>query len=394
MIGNYHLLLKFGEQIIPLSTSMLRELTIVQDYNKFLPEIRLRIDDATGAFTHIAPFDRNISSVYVEFAQNQSTGDRNSLRFLVYIREPSSTQSTPSSEYDITGLLDMQKILTPSYTRGFSGSVKSTLEGIALNDFGVSQTDVSVSTDYVLNLIQPQQTNAQFLNYLKDNLIGQNGEYGYKSFIKSYKGKTSFVFRSIPEMIQDQVAYKFILNDTPYEDTYPILEHFIYDNYKLYGLFGAKEQNYSYYNYFTGEYVKTSDTVQNFVSLSDYYLIDQSDATDSNDIHSTGRSNDFTLDFKGRVKSNYGNRLVGLTKMWITTMGIPNISPGQTVQLFFPHGAIGKNLYSYQYSGFWLIERVVHNFGDAFLTKLLLTRNGLDTDKGTTLLKAEKRKKA
>jgi len=74
--------------------------------------------------------------------------------------------------------------------------------------------------------------------------------------------------------------------------------------------------------------------------------------------------------------------------MWITTIGLSNMTPGKVVQVFFPHGADAGNLYSYQYSGYWLVERVVHNIGDTFMTKLLLTRNGLDTDKETTLLKS------
>jgi hypothetical protein len=394
MIGNYYLLLKFGDVVIPLSTSMLRELTIVQDYNKFLPEFRLRIDDATGAFTHLAPFDRNMSSVYIEFALSQDNPDKNAFSFLVYIREPSSNQSTPSSDYDVTGLLDIPKLFTPDFTRGFSGSIKTTLEGIATNEFGVSQTNVSLSLDYDKNLIQPNWTNAQFLNYLKDNLIGSSNEYGYKSFITSYKYKTLFITRSISEMIADPITYKFILDDKPYQDQNPVLSYYIYDNYKLYGVFGAKQQGYTYYDYLKGVLVDGSDEAQNYTSLSDYFLIDQSDTTDSDTITDTGSSNDFTSDFLGRIKSNYGNRLVSLAKMWITTMGLPNITPGQTVQIFFPHGTSGNNLFSYQYSGFWLVERVVHNMGDVFLTKLLLTRHGLDTDKATSLVKATQKKKA
>ena len=122
-------------------------------------------------------------------------------------------------------------------------------------------------------------------------------------------------------------------------------------------------------------------------------MIDKSDPLDNNQKNDTGRGNAFTTDFMGPIKSSYGNRLINLVKMWITTQGLPNAVPGQTVQVFFPHGATGEDLYSYQYSGYWLVERVVHNFGDAFITKLLLTRHGLDTDKETSLLPAIKKKK-
>ena len=396
MMSNYYLLLKFGDQVIPLSPAVLRELTIVQDYNKFLPEIRLRIDDATGIFTHIAPFDSTMNTVYLEFALSQDAPDKNAMTFLVYIREPGSYQSSPATQYDITGMMDMDQLFTPDFVRGFSGSVQSNLEGIATGEFGVDQTNVSMSLNYNLNLVQPHQTNAQFMNYLKDNLIGSNDEYGYKMFISSLNinggYQTTFICRSVAEMIKDPIAYKFSLSDVAYEDVNPVFEYYIFDNYKLYGIFGAKQQDYSYFDFATGTYVEDSDNAQNYTSLSDYFLIDQSDTEDSNTIYATGRSNDFTPDFLGRVKANYGNRLAGLTKMWITTQGLPNACPGQTIQMFFPHGAGGDNIYSYQYSGYWLVERVVHNFGDVFLTKLLLTRHGVDTDKTTTLMPATLKK--
>jgi hypothetical protein len=184
------------------------------------------------------------------------------------------------------------------------------------------------------------------------------------------------------------------LNDTAYEDQRPIFEYYIFDNYKLYGIFGAREQKYSYFDYATSQYISNTERAQNYTSLSDFFLIDKNDTTDSNEINDTGRSNDFTSDFKGKIKNDYGNRLVSLAKMWITTQGLPNAVPGQIVQLFFPHGVAGDNLYSYQYSGYWLVERVVHNLGDTFLTKLLLTRHGLDTDKSTSLIPATLKKRS
>lgn len=392
MIGNYHLIVKFGENIVPLTTSVLRELTITQDMNKFLPEFRLRIDDAAGAVTHVAPFDRNMSSVYIELALNSDTDDKNAFNFLVYAREPGSSQSTPATTYDVIGLLDVAGLFSPDRSRGLAGRIKTSLGTIA-SEIGVDSTEISTVLDYDKTLVQPTWTNAQFLNYLKENLIGQSGEYGFKCFIKNSQFKKIFTFRSLPEMIGDDISYKFILNDTPYQDQRPIFEYYIFDNYKLYGIFGTREQDASYFDYANSRYVRYTESVQNYLSLSDFYMIDKSDSTDNNELNDTGRSTDFTADFKGKVKSEYGTRLISLVQMWITTQGIPNAVPGQTVQIFFPHGAESDSLYSYQYSGYWLIERVVHNLGDAFLTKLLLTRHGLDTDKATSLLTATKKKK-
>lgn len=393
MVGNFNLIIKFGGIVVPLSTSVLRELTIIQDMEKFLPEFRLRIQDATGALTHILPFDQNMSKVQIECSVDYETKDVNYFDFEAFIREPGAGQSNPSTEYDISGMLEATRLFSPDYSRGMSGSIKTNLELLALEELGVNYTEVSQGLDYIKTLIQPTWTNAQLLNKLKEYLIGQNGEYGYKCFIKNYQYKKIFVFKSILEMIKDPISYKFVLNDTQYQDQLPIFAYYIYDNYKMYGVFGTRTQSYSYFNYETSQYVRNTEVVEDYLSLSDYYLIDKNDPMDSNEINDTGRSNDFTADFKGKVKNSFGNRLLGLTKMWITTIGLPNIVPGQTVQIFFPYGAsAGKDLYSFQYSGYWLVERVVHNFGDVFLTKLLLTRHGLDTDKQTSLLSATLRK--
>jgi len=394
MIGNYHLIVKFGDNVVPLSTSVLRELTIIQDFNKLLPEFRLRIDDNSGALTHVAPFDRNMSSVYIEMALDYTTDDKNAFNFLVYIREPGAVQSTPTAEYDVSGMLDVTGLFAPDRSRGMAGSIKTTLENIGKLEIGVDSTEVSASLDYPKNLLQPTWTNAQLFNQLKEYLIGVHGEYGYKCFVKNYKYKKIFTFKSLTEMMVDEISYKFILNDTKIQDQYPIFEYYIFDNYKLYGIFGARAQDASYFDYNNSTYIRYSESVQDYYSLSDFYMIDKSDSTENNEINDTGRSNDFTVDFKGKVRSRYGTRLVNLVQMWITTQGLPNAVPGQTVQLFFPHGAASDNLYSYQYSGFWLVERVVHNLGDTFLTKLLLTRHGLDTDKNTSLLTATNKKRS
>ena len=394
MIGNYHLIVKFGDQVLPLSTSVLRELTNTQDMNKLVPEFRLRIDDATGALTHLLPFDKSMSNVYIELAldSNLDTIDKNAFEFMVYIREPSGTQSTPTTEYDITGLLDVKKLFAPGESRGFSGSMKTTLETIAA-ELEVDSTEISSSLDYDKNILQPQWTNAQLLNNLQEYLIGSNDEYGFKCFVKNYKYDKIFTFTSLSEMITSPIAYKFILNDTAYEGQLPIYEYYIYDNYKLYGIFGIKSQDYSYFDYTNSVYTNLTENVADYTSLSDFFAIDKDDTTDNNEIIDNGRSTDFTRTSKGKVKSSYGNKLVGLVKMWITTQGLPNAVPGQTIQIFFPHGVVGDNLYSYQYSGYWLVERVVHNLGDVFLTKLLLTRHGIDTDKDTTLTAATTKKR-
>jgi hypothetical protein len=388
----YHIRVKFGEDDLPVSNSNLRELTIVQDINKFLPEFKLTLQDTTGALTHIFPFDQGMSKIYIEIAKTPVNEDINSFSFAVYRRKPGNDVSNPFGIYDVEGLLDMSGLFGPDYCRGLSGNIKTNLENIAKNELGITNTDVSTGLSYSKNLLQPKWSNIQFLKYLKENLIGSNNECGFRSFIKRYNRQTYFVFKSLTEMVASPVAYKFILADKPYEDRLPVFSYYIFDNYKLYESFGSKKQAYSYFNYDTTTYTEGTEDVQSYQSLSDFFLIDKNDSESSNAITNTGRSNDFTSNFAGMVKGSYYNRLASLVKMWISTEGLPNVVPGQTVEVFFPHGLQASELYSYQYSGFWLVEQVVHNLGEAFYTKLLLTRHGMDTDKATSLLSATKRK--
>ena len=387
---NYHLLLKFGDKVAPLTPTNFKELTIVQDMNRFLPEFRLRVVDASGALTHILPFDKGMSRVYIEIASTSDGEYKNSFDFAVFDRKPMGDQSNPSTMYDITGLLDIPGMFSPDYCRAHSSSIKSTLEGIATDELGVDSSEISNSLSYTKTLLQPKWSDIQFLKWAKENLIGSEDEYAYKCFVKCESMKKVFVFKSTPELISQPIKHKFIVSPEGQDDNLPIFNYSIYDYYKLHEVFASKKQNYSYFDYDTSQFVSGEEDVQDYLSLSDYWLIDRGDDENSNTLLDLGRSNEFTSDFKGRVKSSYSNRLMNLVKMWITTVGISNAVPGSVVQVLFPHGFSNGELYSFQYSGYWLVERVTHNIGDVFMTKLLLTRNGLDTDKITSLLKSEK----
>ena len=389
MSNSYFLGVKFGGVDLPINITNLKELTISQDLDKFLPEIRLKLNDVSGALTHIFPFDKSMSQIEIELALNDTTTDKNYFNFDVYRRQPGGDQSDPSSIYDVSGLLSTSGLFSPNFSRGFSGSVQETLETLALNELNVDDTDVSSSLDYDLNIIQPMWNNSYLLNYLTKNLIGSNGEYGYKCSIQTKNYKNIFLFKSLAEMMVNPVSYNFNLSDKQYLDRLPIFNWYIYDNYKLYGSFGMAKQDYTYFDWNTGIFISNTLNVQDYYSMSDYFAIDKSDSVVSNVISSTGRNNDFNGEFQGRIESNYSNRLADLVNMWITTQGLPNAVPGQTVQIFFPQSTLTDGgIYSYCYSGYWLVKKVVHNLGDVFLTKLLLCRQGTDMNKNTTLLPA------
>lgn len=384
--GQYYLRLKFGNNDIPINSSIINIFSIVQDFNKFLPSVQINLKDSSGILTHMVPSDSRMNKVRVEIGYNIENKPVNSFDFVVIRRKPRG-QTTDSAIFEINGLLaNVDNLLGKSSCRSFNGNIKDTLTSIAIEDLKLDDTDISSSLNYNKLIVQPHWSISQLLLYLRDRLKGKSGETGYKCFIKRDNHKSILVFKTLDELILQKKVYKFIVNQEMIEDNIPVLNYSIYDNYKMFGLFGAKKQAYGYFDYTNSEYVTGENEAEDLTSLSQYFLIDKDDSEGSDRIINTGRSNDFSNDFAGLTNTGYRNRLIGLIKMWITTPGVANLVPGQTIQIIFGRGT-GMIEY-HQYSGYWLVEKIVHSFGDTYLSNILLTRNGIDTQENNSLLKA------
>jgi len=387
-VGNYYINLKFGDTIIPLSPTMIEELTITQDIDRFLPTFKLGVKDATGLLGEIAPFDKNLNSVSLEIARNVSIDDLNEFRFRVDRRNAISNK-----EYVVQGVLDVDGLFDPQRTRALTGSIKSNLESIAEDELDISSTEVGASLNYEKTIVQPNWSNARFLRYLKKNLIGRDNEAGYYCFIKNVQGEPIFVFKSIDELFVSPVHYNFIVGHKEYKDFYPVNEFKVFDDSKLVVGLAAKTQSYSYFDYATGEYVSRSISIDDYPSLVEHHLLDDDDSTSGITLSKLGRSNSFTEDFDGRVRGDYYERITGLISMWISTWGLENISPGEIVKVIFGEAMERGKLFIYQHSGYWMVKRVVHILTTSFITNLLLVRSGVDTDIETTLMEAQNQKR-
>lgn len=384
--GNYLLKLIFGDADVAIDTQNIKEFTIVQDIKKLVPEFRIRLIDAQGVLTHIVPFGRSMAKVTVQLGESYDSTVYNNFNFLVYRRLPEGMFG-PGAIYDIRGFLDVKKLFAPSVSRGFSGTVASTIAALA-TEMGIMKTDISASLGAPKNLIQANWTNAEFIDFLEKELEGSDGEGGYNIFTIQRETEPILICKSIKELIKGPIRYKFIVNDVAVDDFYPILDYSLEENYMLYGAFGARAQQYEYFDFNTGQQVTKSVSLDGFTSLADYHLVDGNDSTDSDSIQSLGRSSDFSTDFTGKIKNLFYSRILNLTKMWAMTWGLPNICPGDVVRVLFAQGQAGGNLQSYQFSGDWLVERVIHTMTSTHKTRLLLTRNGLDSDQESTLVKA------
>jgi len=383
VIGNYHLVVKFGNTIVPIQSSLIEELTITQDIDRLLPTFKMVLKDATGLLCDVIPFDRDLNNISIEIARNVGADKLNEFNFIVDRREVISNR-----EYAIQGTLNVEGLLDPSRIRTLSGNVKTNLEEISDSELGIVDTEIGVSLSYDKKLVQPNWTNAQLFRYLKANLIGKNNEAGYRCFIKNTVGKQVLVFKSINELVSSQDIRYFMVGYRQHENFYPVFEYRVFDNSQIIGNFGTKIQRYKYFDYSTGSWMNGSVNIEDYPSLVEQHLVENDSSIGGVSIFE-GRSNDFSSNFKGRIKNNYYDRLTGMINMWIATWGIENIVPGDLTKVAFSEALEGSQMFLFQHSGYWMVKRVVHIIGSSFMSNILLTRSGIDTSIENTLLNAE-----
>jgi len=252
--------------------------------------------------------------------------------------------------------------------------------------------------NYSKNIVQPNWSNAELLRYLESNLIGLQEDAGYFCYIYCKKRKRILVFKSIKDLYSQVVKYNFINTFDPQQDDesgevrYPIFEYKMYDNYGVV-VGGLRNQTYSHFDYDNSEF--TVDSIQvksntipqdDYYSLTKYFLIDKDDLRREGVGVFGGRGTVFSSNFKGKVKGKYYKGLNDLSKLWITSLGLDDIYPGDIVRVQFLDDL--AMMMSYQYHGFWMVERVIHMIGHQFATRLLLTRSGMNTMETTSLLEA------
>lgn len=385
------------EGVLSVEPNQMRDFFIVSDMNRMLPSFRLRLLDSEGFLSCLLPFDHSLSKMFVSLGRATDAKMDSTVEygFDVYRRFPSS-----GLIYDTEGLLQVDELFSPPKIRGFSGTVKSTLETIA-EELGVDNTEISVSLNYKKKIVQPGWSNGRLLNYLKGNLIGKNDEAGFFCFIKNVGLKTVFVFKSLKDFTRSGSKYKFCIGSEPFESEgeiyFPIIGYRAFDNYKLLGAAGCRKRGFAYFDYDDSEYVNDSlelqgneDSTDDYYSLTEFFMIDKDDEREDNiTLFGLGRGNEFNPDFKGKVLGSFHKDVTSLSKIWIDTWGIEDIYPGDLVEIQSLEHTIPEDKIGYQYQGYWLVERVVQMIGNALLTRLLLTRGGMSAATKQNLLEAE-----
>jgi len=381
----YQLRFQLGDKDIAIEPYSIDEFTITADINRFLPALRVAFTDSQGLLTHVIPLDSATNKAVVTIGRGKDVLEQyNEYEFDIYRRFPNSR-----GKYDIEGLLSVDNLFSPQYVRSFSGTIRSTLMTIA-EELGVDGVELDTSLNYKKSLIQPSWTNAQFLTYLKNNLSGKWDEGCFYAFIRNrveggkYGSKT-LVFSKLSSLVSEKPRYNFLVGSqsVTYDEYdksiiyYPVFGYRILDNYKTIGIYGLKSSKYTYFDYDNSEFTWGSIDIQEYPSLTDYFMVDQNDPDTSLD-PSTGQSNSFTSDFRGKVLNKYFKDLTDLVKLEIVTWGLEDLCPGDIVKVKFGYPPVVDYTMSLVYQGFWLVERVIHVLGPSYMMKVLLTRNGID----------------
>lgn len=411
--GQYSLSVKLGDVDLNLTPTALTQLTIFEYIDKFLPTVYLSFNDTTGTFSHLTQMDSKFNKLSLAFARQDDPQNVKEMQFKIFRRFPKSTQQA-SAQVEVTGHLNVPNLFSPQYVRGWEGrTIEEVLGSIANTDLSVYEFDVDKGLDTVTNLVQPNYTNAEFFNYLKDRVASRFGDIGYfcfidtpvtvvqkdiaSAYIDQYSvgdQKRRFVFRSLTSFLREKSKFYFSASgdiSRTDKNVWPVFKVDVTENNAFFDVMGAGRQEYGYYDYQAGQYrtgVVTAD--QTGESLTEFYGHDDLESSAGMSRNELGRTTEFMPDYAVLAKSRYIKRLYSLYKIAITTEGMPTIRCGDIVKLAFLQGAVPGTMFSFQHSGFWMVERVIHTFsGTSFSTQLALTRAGIDTQNVTTMAKAE-----
>jgi hypothetical protein len=384
--GQYVLSVKFGDQEIPVNASNLKQCTVIQDIRKLLPEFRFIMKDTSGILSHVMPFDKKMSRLSFKISTAVEDPKMDFYDFTVYRRELVA-DGLANGDYDIRGLLDVEGLHSPNWIRSFNGTVTSTIQQLGA-ELGITKYEISSSLNIKKTIIQPNWTNGQLLKYMANTLTASNLEANFRVFVKVVNNTKILVFKSLRDLINAPLKAKYIFSDKLFEDYKPAYNYEILDNYKFLGLLGCKKQKFTYFDYETGTFTLEQDDLSDIIGLSEHHLVDKSDPEDGLSYDSLGRSNAYHEKFIGSVHSTFETRINDLVKMWITVDGDLSLKLGDIVRVLFPQGFESGKLFSYQYAGYWLVERISYHFDDSFRMSLLLTRNGVELETKTSLVPA------
>lgn len=363
--GLYYLRLKVGDTPIGINPSTLNGCNVITDINRFLPYFQLSLSDHLGVLTHMKPTDSRFNKISLSFNRENYVE-----RIFEINRETPEAITQSQSDFNCEGLLSLKNLFSPSFTRGFPNKSFGDIVRQISTEIGCDDVDIGATANSIkIPIYQPNCSNAKFLNYLKSKA-------GFYCFVVFRANKNILVFKTIDELLRNDTIAEFIYTDTNLTaDIKAAYNLQIFNNTGILKDEGIYNQAYSYFDYTTGEHVFKQINVNslNMLSLSDFYMVTEEDKNVYYQVQ-CGGSEPYSPIVK--MESTFKNRLNDLVKIWIDVDGDFSLEAGKIIKLKFLYGA-GGDLFSYQYSGYWLIERVIQSYGEFHSSRLLLKRPGV-----------------
>lgn len=383
--GLYELRIFFNDIPTVLDISSIQELTISSSLISFLPSIRFTIKSEGGFITHNLPVAK-ARTITIEFnvptidSQGVKTIVFNRYTFDIYRRMP-----VQDSVFDCEGLLSLPNAFYPRKCRGWFDTIPNVVTNVA-KDMGFGRAinikDMNISSRFGAspkkkNIVQPYINNVGLLNWLCQNSKDQSGGGLFFTFVDNYSGVPTFNFKSITELTYVNAKFNFMLgNGSPELSRIPVWEYKIEDNYKLIGMYGFSSKDYVYFDYNTSKLTSKAVNLKNFDSMTNSFFFTESDTKTSYNDVIVGRNNEYTEDYTEKATHDLYSNAINLSRLMISTIGLVNIHPGDTVDLIFGNANLQDNL-NRQYNGKWMVEKIEHIFGKIYSNRLTLTRSGV-----------------
>lgn len=383
VVGSYFCRIKFGDSHIDASPGSLDSLEIIERLDRLVPYISLTVKDRSGLLTHLMPFDSKFSRVQISLSQE----DYDETTYVLWRKKPES-QDGAQSVFSASGLLDVDDLFTHNQSRGFdSTNVKDIITQIG-KEIGCTHFDIDESVNVKKSVYQPNWTNAKFLTWLADTM--PTSDSGYFCYINASGKKRTLVFKSLTSLLKQNVTATYVYGNTT-TSTYELAYNLkIYDNSAMLKQIGAVNQRYNTFIWESGiskQAVLTTADIK-APSLCERLGISEDD-TEEGYQSLKGRTSEYS-DYAAEMTGKLTKRVNSLVKIWIDVRGNLSLRRGNVIKLVFMQGAADGTLCSYQFSGFWLIDTAIQSFNQVHVTRLLLTRPGVDTDVTTTKLKKAK----
>lgn len=383
--NDYAINLRFGDIPASIDMNLVKEWHITQSVDNLSPVFKMVFSDNDGKYTHLMAPDKTLNRLSMDVTDRVSN-ETNTFSFKVIRRSADSFNN-----YTISGIADLPELFNDQSPTAYTGKIKDSIESIAERLQIIS--NVGASLNYEKTLINAGWSLASFLNHIKDKLCGNQGQKDYLCFIRNTVGGLELVFNSFDELAAQNVSHKYIIGQAGIQDVAPAYEWQVYDDSNVFNEFSYYGRTYGYFDYENSEFVRNTVTAENFYNLGERIFVDKDDMVSRLTNTNKGRSNDFTSDFSEETQNRMCKSMNESARMWLVVNGDATLYPAQIIDVVFPQAFTSGQLFDYQHQGFWIIDRVVHIFGKSFITKILCSRNGINTSTDTTLAKATNRKK-